>query len=427
MKNYYQIVFTSLLFSLSCLPIWADESSPDENQNYEYYFQECKVSAYYSPLPNQIRYLRGSYEADLRLNGNGTNGADGTPVYVGMLAAPKAYEFGTAIEVPGLGVGIVHDRGGAIIENGNVHRLDVWMGSGDEGLNRALNWGMRTFPDCKVYFKPVASSVKIDSISAAAPKKPAVVNPELLSAYLQIGQVHKQIPLLKKKLKSLGYFSGEVANDYFGPDLKTALAQFQIDQKIIPNLQDAAAGSLGPKTLAVLNKSDLKPVVVVNSTPAPKTNEEVNSLDSNEAQIALKLLNYYHNENDFKNAIFDFQRDQGIVTNWQSAGAGIIGPKTTLALKTALQTKINHIENLPAPKKMIIEGEKSSLPALIAIYQSMPISFPQIKTQHLDLKNSSAEYARRQGFLVSNPNSTTATSIFPNLQMQKKTIFPASK
>ena len=31
------------------------------------------VTAYYSPLPNQDRYLRGSYEADIRLNGNGTH------------------------------------------------------------------------------------------------------------------------------------------------------------------------------------------------------------------------------------------------------------------------------------------------------------------------------------------------------------------
>lgn len=31
------------------------------------------VTAYYSPIPNQEKYLRGSYEADIRLNGNGTH------------------------------------------------------------------------------------------------------------------------------------------------------------------------------------------------------------------------------------------------------------------------------------------------------------------------------------------------------------------
>jgi hypothetical protein len=44
------------------------------------------ITAYYSPLPNQSFYLRGSYEADIRLNGHGTHGASGKPVYVGMLA-----------------------------------------------------------------------------------------------------------------------------------------------------------------------------------------------------------------------------------------------------------------------------------------------------------------------------------------------------
>ena len=36
------------------------------------------VTAYYSPLPNQSFYIRGSLAADKRLNGRGTNGADGT-------------------------------------------------------------------------------------------------------------------------------------------------------------------------------------------------------------------------------------------------------------------------------------------------------------------------------------------------------------
>lgn len=47
------------------------------------------ATAYYSPLPNQASYYRGSYEADIRLNGKGSHGADGTPVFAGMIAAPK--------------------------------------------------------------------------------------------------------------------------------------------------------------------------------------------------------------------------------------------------------------------------------------------------------------------------------------------------
>ncbi len=68
------------------------------------------VTAYYSPLPDQNFYLKGNFEAEKRLNGNGTNGASGMPVFTGMIAAPKSYGFGTQIFFPGLGVGSVQDR-----------------------------------------------------------------------------------------------------------------------------------------------------------------------------------------------------------------------------------------------------------------------------------------------------------------------------
>ena len=60
------------------------------------------VTAYYSPLPNQSFYFKGSYEAEVKLNGNGTNGASGKGVFAGMLAAPKSYSFGTKIYLEGV-------------------------------------------------------------------------------------------------------------------------------------------------------------------------------------------------------------------------------------------------------------------------------------------------------------------------------------
>lgn len=60
------------------------------------------VTAYYSPLPGQSFYFKGNYEAEKRLNGNGTHGASGNPVFTGMIAAPKSYDFGTHIFFPGL-------------------------------------------------------------------------------------------------------------------------------------------------------------------------------------------------------------------------------------------------------------------------------------------------------------------------------------
>lgn len=74
------------------------------------------ITAYYSPLPGQSFYLKGNYAAEVRLNGNGTHGASGSPVFTGMIAAPKSYDFGTQIFFDGLGLGTVSDRGGAIVD-----------------------------------------------------------------------------------------------------------------------------------------------------------------------------------------------------------------------------------------------------------------------------------------------------------------------
>ena len=113
MQKLKQKVFaglTAVLLTGSTLAFAETDLAPHE--------QTFIISAYYSPLPDQRVYFRGSYDADRRLNGNGTNGADGTQVYPGMLAAPKSYAFGTKLEIPGLGVGTIHDRGGAIVDAG---------------------------------------------------------------------------------------------------------------------------------------------------------------------------------------------------------------------------------------------------------------------------------------------------------------------
>ncbi|MDO8468347.1 MAG: 3D domain-containing protein [Candidatus Peribacter sp.] len=105
--------------------------------------QDFILTAYYSPLPGQCCYVKGGYRADKVLNGEGTNGADGTEVYPGMIAAPSSYAFGTVVALPGIGRFAVHDRGGAIVELDGAHRLDIWVGYGEEGLARALAFGVR--------------------------------------------------------------------------------------------------------------------------------------------------------------------------------------------------------------------------------------------------------------------------------------------
>src|SRR3989338_1176501 len=112
-------------------------------QKGEPFAQDITITAYYSPLPDQCCYVRGSFAADIELNGKGTHSADGTAVYAGMAAAPPTYPFRTRIELPGIGTVTVHDRGGAIQEWKDSHRIDIWVGSGEEGLARALAFGVR--------------------------------------------------------------------------------------------------------------------------------------------------------------------------------------------------------------------------------------------------------------------------------------------
>ena len=40
--------------------------------------QEFLATAYYSPLPDQEKYALGSFEEDIRFNGHGIRGNDGT-------------------------------------------------------------------------------------------------------------------------------------------------------------------------------------------------------------------------------------------------------------------------------------------------------------------------------------------------------------
>lgn len=180
------------------------------------------ATAYYSPLPNQEKYYLGSYEADLKLNGEGNKASDGTPVFVGMIAAPKNYSFGTKIALDGLGVVSVHDRGGAISAGEKADRIDIWMGYGDEGLRRTLAWGRREIAG-KIVDKNTPVSLDLQKILNNAPQANSVA---------------------LTRLKALGYDTTK--------NFKEVVTDFQMDYNIIPSRDDEAAGIYGPKTTAKL-------------------------------------------------------------------------------------------------------------------------------------------------------------------------------
>jgi peptidoglycan hydrolase-like protein with peptidoglycan-binding domain/3D (Asp-Asp-Asp) domain-containing protein len=371
MKNKYITIILAfvLCLNISLLDVELMNSKSDaeayaDSGSYPYE-KTFIVSAYYSPLPGQSHYVTGSYSGDIRLNGRGTNGADGTPVYAGMIAAPKTYSFGTKLYIPGIGMTAVHDRGGAIVKavgNGEsgprYDRLDVWMGYGDKGLTRALQWGMRTInstvygvdasiqeaveiagysPDEKDtqeyfyipdYYEDTNSNAPVNSGSVSAPEK---LFPEDLW-YLSEGDKVRE---LQEYLVKLGYFNGNV-DGYFGDETRMAIYVFQKDKGVIQDITDLGAGHFGPATREALEEAivsrreDWAPGA--NLGPGTGNKDAVNKL-----QRALKLAGYNVEENgDYDSrtstAVLKFQIDNNVLDSASSYGAGYFGTKTLAAL-----------------------------------------------------------------------------------------------
>lgn len=230
----YSYITTALLAFFSFLPASGYAATTEE--------REFVVTAYYSPLPNQNFYLRGNYEAEKRLNGNGTHGASGQPVFTGMLAAPSSYMFGTRIDLDGLGVGIVADRGGAIVEaweRGQTYdRIDVWMGYGDRGLRRAMIWWKRkvTWRITLDATKKVLDFTDIDTgkidfsrFGSVDPSQNGVLSSSALEMFADLGYTPD------------------------GRTTKEMIIDYQLDHSIISSETDDGAWVYGPRTKSSLS------------------------------------------------------------------------------------------------------------------------------------------------------------------------------
>lgn len=346
-------VFALLLFLSQNFNVKAEE-----NESCESYAKSFLASAYYSPIEGQEYYATGTLEGDQRLNGNGTHGADGTPVFFGMAAAPAEYPFGTALEIPELGTFEVHDRGGAIQscaaetpEADCLDRIDLWLGSGDAGLTSALAFGKRQVK--ATVYSPACG------ITANFQPENIFVTPTVQSTFtteLKIGDTGAAVSTLQTELKTYGYYVGEI-DEKFDEETQAALIAFQIARGIISNEDDVNAGSLDAATRESLNQSiqqrtKLAQNLKTNLTQLQITPSYQNTLalgDSGEkvreAQIELTQAGHYHQE---INGIFDetmeqevlaFQIASGVLAAATSHGAGVFGPQTRQALTQALAAK----------------------------------------------------------------------------------------
>lgn len=300
------------------------------------------LTAYYSPLPGQCCYVKGGLVADKILNGNGTHGADGTPVYVGMVAAPPSYTFGTKVQVPGLGVLEVHDRGGAIqvLEGGKIHRIDVWAGYGEEGLARALSFGVKRVRG--VVYPPGTAQPPSDFALDRIPmdfdrlRPYNVVQNGLVDLEPKAGDTSLSVGFLQDHLRALGYLADD-ATRFYGPKTQAAVEAFQRDRGLA-----IAPEALNDETAAMLMASVR---TLGRGMGVPLVSELSSQKDVAAAQRLLRSMGHYKGrtnglyDDKLKGAIMAFQRDALLIADASSPGAGIIGPVTQAAMADRLRAE----------------------------------------------------------------------------------------
>jgi peptidoglycan hydrolase-like protein with peptidoglycan-binding domain/3D (Asp-Asp-Asp) domain-containing protein len=288
-KMKIKVVGKLLIGMLLAMTMGANFAQAEELELVSYpYDQGFVTSAYYSPLPCQDRYVTGSYQGDIRLNGSGVNSADNTPVYPGMIAAPKTYPFGLKINIPGIGMTAVHDRGGAIVHAGErgheYDRLDIWMGYGDKGLDRAMNWGKKTvqgavygvdenilelvtlgdyvpseaIPNECDYQDFIRNSVPIAPPTQNVPTLKVMASEfdvelsDTLGFNLSLGSEGERVENLQNELNRLNFYKAEITGIY-DELTQHAVYKFQQSRGIIETEEDFGAGVFGPATSSEMN------------------------------------------------------------------------------------------------------------------------------------------------------------------------------
>ncbi len=344
------------------------------------------ITAYYSPLQGQERYVTGTYEGDIRLNGHGVHGADGTDVYFGMIAAPSYIPFGTKMEISGLGIGTVHDRGGAIKSKDATglayDRLDVWMGYGDSGLKAALTWGKRTV-EVTVYGidENISDSFYVGDFSletSVVKQAFSFLEPKIFPEDLWYGQEDSKILLLQQYLKDLDYFEGSLSG-FYGDQTFDAVYRFQKDQGIVDDKNDLGAGHFGINTRRTLERiiekkedfltnryisygilepqdlpipydenvflsyyPDLKEELVSFDNPVSFGDQGELVRDLQEELVRVGFLRIqptgFFGEIT-RHALFKFQQAKGLVDDMNTSGAGSLGPKSRALLNSLLNKR----------------------------------------------------------------------------------------
>lgn len=334
------------------------------------------ITGYYSPLPHQNFYITGSYESEIRLNGHGIAGADGTGVYPGMIAAPSSYDFGTIICLPDLGCGKVHDRGGAIVEQGERKlaqhdRLDIWMGYGEEGLLRALSFGVKHL---KGTLYPKGAPVEIFMNFEVPPQLSDIVDlPQrrIFDTNLSQGDQGEKVKALQETLQRLDFYAGEI-DGIFDEEMVQKVFEFQRKNFIVEKKEDLGAGLFGPQTRSKITSVLYKKQVEEKIREAWEEFHFENSLNKGARsgdvfklqQILVKSEFMTVNPTGYfgpitQKALMDFQIAHGIIPSKSDPGAGIVGPQTQEKLNEILEENKNKIE-ISIDRQIAFQKEKEA-------------------------------------------------------------------
>jgi len=354
-----------------------------------------RVTAYYSPLPNQNYYIKGNYIAEKRMNWEGIRWASGKPVFSGMLAAPKSYKFWTQIYLKWLWIWEVADRWGAIVpaweRNFKYDRIDVWVGYWDEGLRRAMYWGNRVIEWYIVNnnSKVTLNYKKIPDPTWAIPKTKQTKNyikkytKKIVKSEFEIN-LEKELKIFNKKitketetkklqeiLTKLDLYSGEIDWNY--KNIEQIITNYQLEKKLIKNKKNLWAWYFWPKTRASLKK-DYKIFLIKQEEENKKIKEFENQLNSlktesekqaknilkniwnvktwevsawvRELQKTLKKLWYFEYKDTAifwaktKKALISYQLDKKIIANIYVPGTGYFGPNTKAQMLNDLANTI---------------------------------------------------------------------------------------
>lgn len=381
------------LITLLLILVWFIPQNVDAMSDTGYFV----VTAYYSPLPNQKNYLTGNYESEIRLNWAWIRGASWKWVFSGMLAWPKTYAFWTKIYLEWLGVWEISDRWWAIVTAWNRwyshDRLDVWVGYGDEWLQRALYWWKRTV---KWNIIDSNSTVTLDYNKILSPNwatswlKP---KEDVFTYSLWIDSDLYKVKKLQQFFKDLWLYFWEI-NWIYNDEIISIVYNFQIDNEILSSKNDAWSGYWGNitrdkfkkaylnwefddlKTQKIEVKQEVKveikqevkqtPILVKEEVKKENNDLEIFNLplswveNTKKLQSILKELSLYNGEltwnyNDITDSIYDFQVSEWLVKNIWDSWAWFYGPKTRESLKNKY---LNYKKQLEEAEKVKQEEEK---------------------------------------------------------------------